>query len=388
MKSYISYYRFFDANLIFKTNLREIHEEFHRVYAYFKSHSAFSGDSIVCSLVKGSYQNNVDYLPEAILGHGPVAGRAPRERREPHSSENGSSYSLDIKSHRYSMSYAISGEIPADTYLAMFAPVIYEVKEYFLIHAGSLAAQNNRSLIISAPCGFGKTTLTLELLKEGFRFLSDELAPVSRHTGLIYPYPRGVGMLREGKKKIIVRKCGLKNPCKPSCVVFLCLPRLEGYEIGTRYLELALGRLDKNVYRRIGELPEVREITVILDRLFPVLRLSVNENARVVPGIQKICRQNNVPIMYTLEGRTTAPDFSAKPELKEISRKDGIFELSRNVLNTGGSALLEEVFGGSHTKMIFELTGLMSKAKFYRLTIGRLPEMTALVKNLCSENAL
>ena len=351
MRSYVSCYRFFDTNLVFKTNYRIAHREFQKIYAYFKRSPTFSNKAIVCSLVK-----------------------------------DGNSYRVDIKSLRYSVCYTFSCGINVDTYLGMFSPVIYEVRDYFLIHAGTLSTASNQGIIISAPCGFGKTTLTLELLKKGFTFLSDELAPINRHTGMIHPYPRGLGVLNGKEKKIIIQK-NTGDSCKPSCIIFLCLP--EEKEHGkTRYMELALSRLDKNVYRQLKELPEVNEITTIRDRLFPMFRLSVLEDVRIVPRIQQICRQNQVPIMYTLRGRSSKPDFNAKPKLREISSKKGIFELSRNILNSHNSALLEEVFGGSQTRMIFELAGLMNHAKFYRLTVGKLPEMTALIKNLCSGKTL
>lgn len=348
MKLHISYYKFFDTNLVFKTNLGTVNEEFQKIYGYFKMSSAFSGNSIVCSLIK-----------------------------------NDDSYCIDIKSPRYSTHYTMSGGISADAYLAMFSPIIYEVRDYFLIHAGSLATKNKGGIIISAPCGFGKTTLTMGLLKEGFGFLSDELAPINRHTGLVHPYPRGMGVLEKRKKKIVTHKGNVGNPCKLSCVIFLSLPQeIEKQGSKTRYVELALPRLDMNVYRRIEELPQIKEITVIHDRLFPILRLSVLKDAYIVPVIQEICRQNQVPIIYALRGKTTKPDFGAKPELKEISHKEGVFELSRNLLNTGNSALLEEVFGGSRAKMIFELAGLIPQTAFYTLTVGRLSEMIALIKNL------
>ena len=350
MKSYISYYTFFDTNLVFKTNSTIANREFQKIYAYFKSPSSPSGKAIACSLVK-----------------------------------NDNCYRVDIKSPRYCICYTQSGEISPDAYLAMFSPVIYEVKDYFLIHAGTLSARKKYGLIISAPCGFGKTTLTRELLKEGFRFLSDELAPVKRNTGMIYPYPGGMGVLEEGEKKIIPQEGETGDPCKPSCVVFLRLSEAGEAENDTRYMELALARMDRNVCRQLRELPEVKEIAVVLDRLVPMLRLSVTKGARIVPRIQEICDRNEVPIMYTYRGKTTPPDFGAKPELREISQKDGIFELSGNVLNANRSALLEEVFKGSQTAMIFELTRLMNQTRFYRLTVGRLSEMAALVRNLCRE---
>lgn len=335
---YTSYYNFFGAGLAFKTNCLRSYREFKRVFWYFECPAI--EPQINCAIEK---QNN--------------------------------SYRIKAKSKRYLLEYTTQG-LHTDVYLSLFTPVIFEVRDYFLIHSGSLSTPEGKSLIISAPCGFGKTTLTRELIKKGFNLLSDELAPLSLKTGLIEPYPRGMGVLTGKRKKIVdIPKKKIGAPCSPGFVIFLTLEKT----IAENIIEVALGRVDENISNAFKKIEGVREVTPITDRMFPMLRLLLEEGAQVVRNIQGVCDSNGVTIIYTLKGKTQPPNFNAVPQLKEISQREGVFELSQNILNAHNSALIEETFSGSRPRMIFELAGLMSKARFFTLTVGKLQGMVRLV---------
>ena len=361
-----SYYQFFGTNLIFRTNNKHIEEEFRKVYGFFRT-DKFDREDIICSLTKN--------------GH----------------------YRLQTTSARYNSEYTITGEISVDTYFSLFSPVIFAVKNHFLIHSGSLATPASRdcpaneSLIIAAPCGFGKTTMTGELLQAGFTFLSDELAPLSLDSGLIQPFPRAMGIIKGQKKELReipseaseankankVRK--IDSGIKPGYVIFLTLEQLEKdpENCRLRHLEIALGRVDKKIQEEFSLLPGVKKVSLITGRMYPLLRLVLEPEAYIVPEIQRICDQQQVPIMYSLKGQTLAPDFNAPPQLKEITPREGVLELSQHILNSQRSALLEETFAGSRTRLVFELAGLLGKARFYNLTIGKLTTMVKLVEELC-----
>lgn len=351
MSAFIFYYNFFGAALSFKTNSQKCAEEFEKIYGYFKS-----GDknaAISCSIEKDN-----------------------------------SSYRIKAMCRRYNLDYTIHEEPHPDVYLSLFSPVIYSVKNYFLIHAGSLSTPGAKSLIISAPCGFGKTTNTRELLKQGFKLLSDELAPISLKTGLIYPYPRGMGVLNAAKKDIIEIPKDIIGPAsKPAFVIFLTLEKVPE-EKEKRYIELYVGRITDDLINAFKKVTGVKEITPVFDRLFPMLRFLLDEDAYITARMQEICNYYNIPILYTLKGKTHKPDFNAAPKLREIPQEEGILELSRNILNAHNSALLEETFSGSRPRMLFELAGLTENARFFALTVGKLSEMTRMIKELCTTNKL
>jgi hypothetical protein len=63
--------------------------------------------------------------------------------------------------------------------------------DLYFLHSAAVAAER-RALLIIAPSGFGKSTLTWGLLHEGFSYLSDELAPVDLDRMAVLPYPHAI----------------------------------------------------------------------------------------------------------------------------------------------------------------------------------------------------
>jgi hypothetical protein len=57
------------------------------------------------------------------------------------------------------------------------------------LHA-SVAALDNRALLISAASGCGKSTLVASLCELGWRFLSDDIAPLDPQSGKVFPFPQ------------------------------------------------------------------------------------------------------------------------------------------------------------------------------------------------------
>ncbi len=64
-------------------------------------------------------------------------------------------------------------------------------KELLFIHAAALEHGGRTSLLI-APSGSGKSTTTWALLNNGFKYLSDELAPIDLNTLKIHLYPHAL----------------------------------------------------------------------------------------------------------------------------------------------------------------------------------------------------
>jgi hypothetical protein len=60
-------------------------------------------------------------------------------------------------------------------------------------HAAALS-KNNQAVLISAPSGFGKSTLTALLMAKGLNLISDDLVPISRKNQQIFSYPAGISV--------------------------------------------------------------------------------------------------------------------------------------------------------------------------------------------------
>jgi hypothetical protein len=63
--------------------------------------------------------------------------------------------------------------------------------DLFFVHAGAVE-KAGKAALLAAPSGTGKSTLTLALLHAGFRYLTDELAPVDVNNLTVAPYPRAL----------------------------------------------------------------------------------------------------------------------------------------------------------------------------------------------------
>ena len=65
-------------------------------------------------------------------------------------------------------------------------------KDLFFLHAGAVATPNGAVLLVG-DSGAGKSTLTWSLVRDGLRYMSDELAPVSLDA-CVHPYPRALSL--------------------------------------------------------------------------------------------------------------------------------------------------------------------------------------------------
>ena len=70
-----------------------------------------------------------------------------------------------------------------------------------LFHA-SAVARDNSALLFSAPSGSGKSTLVTSLLRDGYDYLSDDLAGVSVGDQRVWPFPLGIN-LKHGSRALV-----------------------------------------------------------------------------------------------------------------------------------------------------------------------------------------
>jgi len=63
------------------------------------------------------------------------------------------------------------------------------IRSHLLFHAAALSC-GGKGVIVAADSYCGKTTLTLALVRHGFKFLSDDVAALGLNNGQLTPYPR------------------------------------------------------------------------------------------------------------------------------------------------------------------------------------------------------
>ncbi len=76
-----------------------------------------------------------------------------------------------------------------------------DARDFLFLHAGAVAGPGRR-LILPAEPGAGKSTLVASLLSEGFRYLSDELAPIDPVSMGVYPFSKHIAVSNHGLEHI------------------------------------------------------------------------------------------------------------------------------------------------------------------------------------------
>ena len=69
-------------------------------------------------------------------------------------------------------------------------------KDLYFVHSAVLEI-GDKALMIVAPSGTGKSTTSWALLHHGFRYLSDELAPINLDSMTVLPFPHALNLKKE-----------------------------------------------------------------------------------------------------------------------------------------------------------------------------------------------
>jgi hypothetical protein len=73
---------------------------------------------------------------------------------------------------------------------------IKSIDGYLLIHAAVLV-KNGKAIVLPAKSRSGKSTLSIALIKRGFRYLSDEVAAINLKTLRVRGFPRPIGIRKK-----------------------------------------------------------------------------------------------------------------------------------------------------------------------------------------------
>jgi hypothetical protein len=366
------FYRFFDTLVEIKTNRKDILDGFNKIYWRFKQSP--SGDVI--------------------------------RKQE--------LYLLDTSSNKPEITIICDDEVQVienqtitpNFYLFIFSYIIPRVKSHFLVHAATMSYED-KVTVITAHSTSGKTTLSVELIKRNISFLSDELAPINRVSHLIDPFPRSIGLRNlvlhhldtldaskiyqapnsKGEIKWMIDpealspgSVGKSCPCKN--VIFLEPQYDEEPGSGKQILEITLTRLTPSLLYAIRGLQGVQSHEVVDDRMFPLVRLTVEKDSKILQDVEEATKVYQSAIVSVVYGKTRKPDFSLTPSLKPMSKFEGTFELSKMLLNAHSETALMDEFKQSPAFLLTQMADITQNFNFYKLMVGKLDKMTSLAEEL------
>ena len=296
-------------------------------------------------------------------------------------------------------------------YRGILDSFMVQTRSHFLIHAGVVSfglpqSADNQGVILPAYSGHGKTTLVLELVRRGFKFLSDDIAAINRLNGHLDPFPRSLRVhpntlelcgytnaatvpTMTWMDKLVmdmeqIRSDSVGGPCPGRYVIVLRNPADEGgkQNDGDRVLYVVLDRLGEPMMADLERISGVKSLSAITDRRSPILKFQVERGSFIIPQVEEICHRHQVRILDMLKREDSPLDFQASPRLEPISKSEAAMELIRRFWGGYRSAILQEDFQGSLPRLFMALADVVSDMECYQLFVGRLDEMADLVCDL------
>jgi hypothetical protein len=293
------------------------------------------------------------------------------------------------------------------TYDGVLNAIVAGVRSHFLIHAG-VVSYGGQGIILAADGGHGKTTLVLELVRRGFKFLSDEMAALGRADRRVHPFPRSL-RIRPGTLELVgfpraavgaptwlgkllldieeIQPGGMGQAAPISHIVILRDPAEPEPEQSTgpeRELGVLVDRLDESLLAAVRQIKGVTEVRPDVERGYPTLRFRAAHRMSVLPQVEALCQEQQILVLDVSKRAQSHPTFEAPARLEAIPKSQAVLELLRRFQGGHKSALLQDEFGGSSTRLFMELAALISQADCHQLFVGPLYEMADLVCGLTS----
>lgn len=313
--------------------------------------------------------------------------------------------------------------LPSYAYSVIINSIIAQVQSHLIFHAAAVSRHNQGIMILGSSCQ-GKSTLTFELIRRGFHFLTDDIACLNRQDWRISPVPRSLGLRQSalelfkgfcqvnadslsaipGERKVLVNpmdipEVRMSNPCLLRFVVCLSsLPKGPSLKEGCcaaevkngpgnlpgeerKFLYISTDRFEDRIIDDLKALPGVERCEKYREKPFPTVRLTGKRGHFLLPGIENLCRKHRITLVHIAQGEQAAVDYSQEPRLEKIPKSIAIRELLRSFRGGWTSSLLGAAQGGV-ALMLLELSRIIKDVDCYRITPGELGKMADLIFGL------
>jgi hypothetical protein len=299
-----------------------------------------------------------------------------------------------------------------------------EADDRVVLHSGSVLADSGVVLLVGSS-GWGKTTLTIELVRRGWGFLSDDFA-ILRPDGVIEPFPHRVNLtdnsvamlgLHPSESELRLQGAGglskwmvdvdtifpgsLAGAGRLSAV-FVLSPAADSSPAAqpdgdTRPRQpeadkewiLELDHLPSGFETRLGQLPGVQSAHVRPQSAPARVSLRVEAGAKIVADLDELCAAEDVTILSALKGSPVAPSFAGSASAEQVEVVQALPILLSHSLSLSGRRFLHGTNGPvvmtalAHLRRSIEASG----ASVYWLTPGELSSTADLVQQISREAA-
>jgi hypothetical protein len=267
---------------------------------------------------------------------------------------------------------------PPQVYNLLYTTLVRALDRVYLLHAAVVAGEG-RAWLISGPSGSGKSSLGQALLGRGYELLSDDLAPLSLADGLVHPFPRRLGLVRDsdrpapegaillgGKAYVTADQIGVRvatEALPPGGIVLM-----NPFDPTGRTVEMTLGIAgDPSALRnRLAAEPGVEVTGSRAEDDLSVLKLAL-QGSHAIAHVERELEQADSEVLFHVRGYGSEKTYAEEPSLRPITAREAIFGLLREMLNRErGSALMRRL-NGKLGGAVVELWGLLDGVPCFEL---------------------
>lgn len=295
-------------------------------------------------------------------------------------------------------------------YAQFLAAVLDAVETHAMFHAAVLATPDREGVLVAAPTGHGKTSLSLALVRRGFGFLSDDYAPVEVPSGRVAPFLRALGVVVDGTApippefaaaaaaphvptlmgkalldvgEVLGERSVVHDPVKLRHVVVLSDDAAGSLDPGDTWVEVALLSAAAEAFDRSVEAIAGVETTerAALDGA-AMRTLKLRGDGAAVAALDGVLQADGVLSARKYWNRR--PDFEGTPSVAPIRRTDAALLLGREMLNRRRSSRFLARYGGDTAALFLDLAGVLRDVGCWRVTLGRFEATAEAIASLVS----
>lgn len=279
-------------------------------------------------------------------------------------------------------------------YDLVFNAIIAHIRSHLLLHAGVVAWQE-QGIVLAADPQHGKTTLTLELVRRGFSFLSDEIAAVHRIDRTISPFPRTLRVRPEtlhlvgltipadaanlwlGKLHLDiddVRPDSLGDVVPLQHVVILHDPNIAE-DAAPDTFGVLVEHIDGGTLATLRRLPGVTGIRITQQHNCSLLVFETERHTAGIPTIEAVCADAGVLVLDVIRRPEHCPEFAGPVYRESISTSEAALALMRQFQAGHRSTILQDDHNGSAAYLFMELVACLEQVTCWRMSVGPLQDM-------------
>ncbi|NIM90832.1 MAG: hypothetical protein GTO17_07780 [Candidatus Aminicenantes bacterium] len=281
-----------------------------------------------------------------------------------------------------------------------------KIDSHVWIHGGGVAFQN-KGIMVLGDSGTGKTSLILKLLSSGFKFLSDEVIPVEKKTGMMVPFFRSVGLRSEARDlfekefslfqeleftslwghKYFGNPSLLKSKKATQAVFpeyFFYLVNADSASRTELDVDLVIEEKGAGLLTSLEKVHGLRVLESTREGGHIYVMTKISKTASVIKKYLEACEEFKRHIIHTEKRRETGLKFSQVPRVRPLSFPDiGLLLLKQskeNVLEYNSPQERVESLGAYWLDFLKELN--LEKMKGFEIQVGRMENTVESIQNL------